>query len=38
MAFTAVSKFVTTLKDHTTAYVLMAMNLTVMVTHVQVRN
>ena len=26
MAFTAVSKFATTLKDHTTASVLMAMN------------
>ena len=38
MAFTAVSKFVTTLKDHTTASVLMVMNSTVMVTHVQVRN
>ena len=38
MAFTAVSKFVTTLKDHTTASVLMVKNSTVMVTHAQVRN
>ena len=37
-AFTAVSKFVTTLKDHTTAFALMVMISIVMVTHVQVRN
>jgi uncharacterized membrane protein len=39
MAFTAVSKFVIILKDHITAYALMAMNLiSVAVTLVQVRN
>ena len=38
MAFKAVSKFVIILKDHITAYALMAMNLTVMVTLVQVGN
>ena len=38
MAFTAVNKFVIILKDHIIAYALMAMNLIVMVTLVQVRN
>ena len=37
MVFTAVSKFVTTLKDHTTASVLVVMNSTVMAIHVMVR-
>ena len=38
MAFTAVNKFVIILKDHITAYALMAMNLIVTDTLVQVRN